>query len=71
MQDAIVPREWEKWLPPSPHREAVLDYLKRGRASIVPRGEDQAPLVAFEDGGVIELDRVRYSQEKRFYRSDS
>lgn len=60
--------EWEKWLPPPPHRGAIVDFIGQGRASIAPRGEGEAPLVEFEDGGVMELDRVRFSEERRFYR---
>jgi len=55
----------EKWLPPSPHREAIGEFLTKGRARIVERGHGKAPLLAFEDGGVIELPRVRYQNTAR------
>ena len=71
MEDDAVPPKWEQWLPPSPHREPILEFLRQGRATIVPRGEDEPPLVEFEDGGVMELDRVRCSPERRFYRDGS
>jgi hypothetical protein len=48
------------WLPPPPHRGQILDYLKKGRAHLLP-GEGP-PLVQFEDGGVIALSAVRYSE---------
>ncbi|MSS70085.1 MAG: hypothetical protein EXS64_01200 [Candidatus Latescibacteria bacterium] len=48
------------WLPPSPHREQILDYLKKGRAHLLPA--EGPPLVQFEDGGVIALSAVRYSE---------
>jgi hypothetical protein len=64
-----TPSDLEKWLPPPPHRETILEFLRKGRASILPRGKDEAPLVEFEDGGVMELDRVRFSEERRFYRA--
>lgn len=70
MEDISVPAKWEKWLPPSPHREAVIDFLKHGRASLIPRDENEAPLMAFEDGGMMELDKVRFSPERRFYRAE-
>ena len=49
-----------RWLPPSPHKEAVLDFLKRGRAHIEERGHNVPPLLVFEDGGVMELPLARY-----------
>ena len=55
----------EKWLPPSPHREAIIEFLAAGRARIVERGHGRAPLLTFEDGGVIELPRVRYQDTAR------
>lgn len=67
----------EAWLPPSPHREVIVDWLHRGRAVILsdaeaarfpagPQGHE--PLVQFEDGGVMPLRVVRWSTEVRnFY----
>lgn len=49
-----------RWMPPSPHKEKVLEYLKRGRAHIEEQGHNVPPLLAFEDGGVMELPRARY-----------
>ena len=54
-----------KWLPPSPHAEAVLKTIKSGTAHIEQRGHDTAPLGVFEDGGVIELPAIRYEQTYR------
>lgn len=48
-----------RWLPPSPHREAVLEKLAAGRAHIEEQGHGKPPLFVYEDGGVIELHRVR------------
>ncbi len=49
-----------RWFPPSPHKEAVLDFLKKGRAHIEERGHNMPPLLVFEDGGIMELPRARY-----------
>jgi hypothetical protein len=67
----------EAWLPPSPHREVIVDWLKRGRAVLVseadaaafpPGPQGREPLVQFEDGGVMPLRVVRWSEEVRnFY----
>ncbi len=55
----------EHWLPPSPHREAVLDFLSDGRAHVVERGHRVPPLLVFEDGGAIELPHARYQFTRR------
>ena len=52
--------ENNRWLPPSPHREAVLDTLRRGRAHVEERGHNVPPLLVFQDGGVLELPRARW-----------
>ena len=52
-----------RWLPPSPHREAVLEFVRRGRAHIEERGHNVPPLLVFEDGGVMELPLARYKDE--------
>lgn len=66
---------WMRWLPPSPHRERIVRFLRAGRAHLLPstlaaaddRGE-QPPLVQFEDGGVIPLPAVRWSESvSNFY----
>ena len=49
-----------RWFPPSPHKEAVMDFLNRGRAHIEERGHNIAPLLVFEDGGIMELPTVRF-----------
>lgn len=49
-----------RWLPPSPHREAVLKFVEKGRAHIQERGHNVPPLLVFEDGGVMELPLARY-----------
>ena len=65
------------WLPPEPHREKVVDWLIRGRVVLLddeavsklpvgPQGRE--PWVQFEDGGVMPLRVVRWSEEVRnFY----
>ena len=54
-----------RWLPPSPHLEKVIENVEKGWASIEKRGHHEAPLLVFEDGGVIELPKVRYEQTYR------
>jgi len=49
-----------RWFPPSPHKEAVLEFLNKGRAHIEERGHNVPPLLVFEDGGVMELPKARY-----------
>lgn len=62
------------WLPPAPHREKIVDWLKRGRATLLseeeaarlpvgPQGKE--PWVQFEDGGVMPLRVVRWHEEVR------
>ncbi|HEX5415021.1 MAG TPA: hypothetical protein VFZ25_05090, partial [Chloroflexota bacterium] len=68
---------WARWLPPSPSRERILRYLRGGRAHLLTpsdggEGEDQPPLVQFEDGGVMPLPAVRWSEDVRnFYEAGS
>jgi hypothetical protein len=67
----------EAWLPPTPHREVVLDWLRRGRAVLLseaeaahfpPGPQGREPLVQFEDGGVMPLRAVRWSEAvQNFY----
>ncbi|MBM3476396.1 MAG: hypothetical protein FJX75_24245 [Armatimonadetes bacterium] len=47
------------WMPPSPHKEAVLERLAKGRAHIEEQGHAKPPLLVYEDGGVIELHKAR------------
>lgn len=49
-----------RWFPPSPHKEAIIEFLNKGRAHIEERGHNTPPLLVFEDGGVMELPKVRY-----------
>ena len=53
--------EWadSPWMPPSPHKEAVLERLARGRAHIEAQGHGKPPLLVHEDGGVLELHKAR------------
>jgi hypothetical protein len=48
-----------RWMPPSPHKEAVLEKLAAGRAHLEEQGHGKPPLFVYEDGGVLELHRVR------------
>jgi hypothetical protein len=64
--------EWTRWLPPSPHRERIMRYLRAGRAHLLPSGQgatdaqwEQPPLVQFEDGGVMPLPAVRWASDVR------
>lgn len=50
-----------RWLPPSPHKEKVLEFLERGRAHIEERGHKMPPLLVFEDGGIMELPLARFN----------
>ncbi len=54
-----------KWLPGSPHREAILEFLADGRAHVEQRGHGLAPLLVFEDGGAMELPLARYERTER------
>ena len=54
-----------RWLPPSPHKEAILKKIAGGQAHIEERGHNIPSLLVFEDGGVIELHRVRYEMTRR------
>jgi len=49
-----------RWFPPSPHKEAVMDFLNRGRAHLEERGHNIPPLLVFEDGGVMELPKAHF-----------
>jgi len=60
-----------RWLPPSPHREAVLEQIEKARCHLEERGHGVAPLAVFEDGGVMELPRVRFDPKRRgFYQAE-
>jgi hypothetical protein len=72
---ALLPGEpeWAHWLPPSPHRERIRRYLRAGRAHVLPAPDnEQPPMLQFEDGGVMPLPAVRWSDEVRnFYLVDA
>ena len=65
-----IAQQWEDWLPPTPHREAVLALVARGRAAIVQHDPEEAPRLMFEDGGSFELPLVRYDGREPFYSAD-
>ncbi|MGD9496786.1 MAG: hypothetical protein AB7Y46_10830 [Armatimonadota bacterium] len=65
-KDEIV-AQWGQWLPPEPHRTAVVDFVARGRASIVQPDPERPPQLMFEDGGAMELPLVRYGGREPFY----
>lgn len=54
-----------RWLPPSPHKEEVLKAIEKGQAYIEERGHNIPPLLVFEDGGAIELPKVRWMMTRR------
>ena len=60
-----------RWLPPSPHKEAVLQMLRNGRAHIEERGHNLPPLLVFQDGGVLELPRVRVKDNGKDFWQDN
>lgn len=53
-----------RWMPPSPHREAILHALTHGRAHLEERGHDLPPLFVYEDGGAMELHLMRVVGDK-------
>ena len=53
-----------RWMPPSPHREAIIWTLHQGRAHIEERGHDLPPLFVYEDGGAMELHLMRLVDDK-------
>jgi len=53
-----------RWMPPSPHREAIIWSLRQGRAHIEERGHDLPPLFVYEDGGAMELHLMRVVGDK-------
>jgi len=55
-----------RWLPPSPHKEKVLEWIGKGLAHIEERGHNIPPILVFEwGGGAMELPLVRFSEEKK------
>ncbi len=65
-----ITQRWDEWLPPTPHREAVVEFVAKGRASIVQPNPDQPPRLMFEDGGSIELPLVLYDGQQPFYSAE-
>ena len=62
--------ESNRWLPPSPHKEAVMDAIRSGRAHVEERGHNTPPLIFFSDGGVMELPRVRVKEDGKSFWQD-
>jgi len=62
--------ESNRWLPDSPHKEAVLAMVRCGRAHVEPRGHGLAPLLVFTDGGVMELPRARVKADGKGFWQD-
>ena len=54
-----------KWLPEEPHRGAILKALDTGFAYVEECGYGYAPMLMFQDGGAIELPRVRNANTER------
>lgn len=62
-----IEEQWNAWLPPEPHRTAVVEFVARGRARIVRPDPERPPQLIFEDGGAMELSLVRYGGREPFY----
>jgi len=62
-----IVEQWDRWLPPEPHRTAVVEFVARGRASIVQPDADRPPLLMYEDGGSMVLPLVRCDGQEPFY----
>jgi hypothetical protein len=54
-----------RWLPESNDAEKIAEWVERGRCHIEHRGHKNAPLLVFEDGGIMELPTVRWAQTSR------
>ena len=50
-----------RWMPPSPHREKLIEELETGRLTVRERGHGLAPAVVHEDGGHIDLPDIRWN----------
>lgn len=66
-QQQEIEEQWSAWLPPEPHRTAVVEFVARGRARIVQPDPQRPPQLMFEDGGAMELPLVRYGGREPFY----
>ncbi|MGC9317760.1 MAG: hypothetical protein ACP5KN_06980 [Armatimonadota bacterium] len=62
-----IAEQWDQWLPPEPHRGRVVEFVARGRASIVQPDPDRPPMLVFEDGGSMSLPDVRCDGSEPFY----
>ncbi|MEA3400222.1 MAG: hypothetical protein U9R79_03155 [Armatimonadota bacterium] len=60
-------QQWDEWLPPEPHRGRVVEFVARGRASIVQPDPDRPPMLMYEDGGSMSLPDVRCDGSEPFY----
>ena len=67
---ADLPENWQNWLPPDPHREKICAFLAAGRCSLLSQGPDKPPLIMYEDGGMMELDKVRWDDTLKFHHAD-
>jgi hypothetical protein len=66
MSSAAFGATENRWLPPSPHKEKVLEWIGKGLAHIEERGHNIPPILVFEwGGGAMELPLVRFSEEKK------
>ena len=50
-----------RWMPPSPHREKIIEELETGRLTLRERGHGLPPVVEHEDGGYIDLPDIRWN----------
>ena len=50
-----------RWMPPSPHRERIIEELETGRLTLRERGHGLPPVVVHEDGGHIDLPDIRWN----------
>ena len=50
-----------RWMPPSPHREKIVEELDTGRLTLRERGHGLPPVVVHEDGGHIDLPDIRWN----------
>ncbi|MCY4108456.1 MAG: hypothetical protein OXG11_05440 [Chloroflexi bacterium] len=50
-----------RWMPPSPHRERIVEELETGRLTLRERGHGLPPVVVHEDGGHIDLPDIRWN----------
>lgn len=50
-----------RWMPPSPHCERIIEDLETGRLTLKERGHGLPPVVVHEDGGHIDLPDIRWN----------